>query len=214
MAERIVKDRQPFADAFTGSAKTKKRSVNEEYIGRLKELDLKGNVALEQTRDFFVFAFYAMGMPFVDIAYMRKSQIDGDMLIYDRHKTGNNVRVPLTESALAIIRKYINASSTYVFPILTATTEPEAYKEYCTKLNYYNRSLKQLAKAAEIPKSLTSYTSRHSWASIAYKSDVPLYVISQALGHSRPDTTMVYIRELDDNLMRQNNEKVQLSVSF
>ena len=56
---------------------------------------------------------------------------------------------------------------------------------------------------------LTSYTMRHSWASLAYKSNVPLSVISQALGHTRPDTTMIYIRSLDNAQMQESNNKVQ-----
>lgn len=211
-AERLVKDKKPFAEVFTGSMKTAKRSIHEECIRKLRSLDLKGEAALEMTRDIFIFAFYAMGMPFIDIAYLRKSQIDGCMLVYDRHKTGSNVRVPLTADALNIIEKYKDRSSAYVFPILTEIREPQAYKEYCTRLNSYNRSLKILAEAACIATNLTSYTSRHSWASIAYKSDIPLHAISQALGHSRPDTTKIYIRELDDSLMRLHNDKVQLLI--
>lgn len=207
--EGLVKDRKPFAEAFTGRVKTAKRSLQEDFMAKLRRLELNGNLQLEYTRDFFIFAFYALGMPFVDVAYLRKSQIDGNMLVYDRHKTGRNIRVPLTEEAIDIIKKYDDASSPYVFPILNTVVEPDAYNEYCTRLNSYNRYLKKLAKAAGIAASLTSYTSRHSWASIAYKSDVPLHVISQALGHARPDTTMTYIRELDDELMRKHNDKVQ-----
>lgn len=209
VTEGLVKDCKPFNEVFTGSMKTKKRSVKEDCLSKLKSLDLKNEKSLELTRDIFIFAFYAMGMPFVDIAYLRKTQIDGDILVYDRHKTGNNVRVPLTAEALDIIEKYKDTSSVYVFPILTATHEPEAYSEYCSRINNYNRLLKLLAKVAGITTNLSSYTSRHSWASIAYKSDIPLHAISQALGHSRPETTMIYIRELDDGLMRQHNDKVQ-----
>ena len=82
----------------------------------------------------------------------------------------------------------------------------------------YNRSLRAiynkavvegLVKETGINIALTSYTMRHSWASLAYKSGVPLPVISQALGHTRPDTTMVYIRSLDNAQMQEGNDKVQ-----
>lgn len=209
VAEGLTKDRKPFATAFTGIVKTTKRSVREECLRKLRALDLGGNKRLAQARDFFIFSFYAMGMPFVDIAFLRKSQIDGDVLVYNRHKTRQQVRVPLTDEALHIINIYGTTSSPYVFPILSSTDEPKAYQEYCTRLNTYNRALKQLAKAAGISSRLTSYTVRHSWASIAYKHDVPLRAISQALGHTKPDTTMIYIRELVDDIMRRENDKVQ-----
>lgn len=211
VGEGLTKDRQPFADVFTGHVKTTKRSVKEEILSRIKAVDLRGNPQLERTRDYFLFSFYTMGMPFIDVAYLRKEQITGDILFYDRRKTGSHVRVPLTSDALHLINIYSRETGTspYVFPILTTTMEPEAYDEYCTCLNSYNRSLKQLAKSAGINANLTSYTARHSWASIAYRSDVSLHVISQALGHSKPDITMTYIRELDDGKMRQGNDVVQ-----
>lgn len=209
VGERLVSDAKPFADAFTGRKKTTKRSVGEDCVMKLREVDLGGNRRLELARDFFLFSFYTMGMPFVDIAYLRQRQISGNMLVYDRRKTGTNIRVPLTPDALRIIEKYRNPHSPYAFPILTTTREPDAYHEYCKRLNTYNRSLKALAARTGIGLTLSSYTMRHSWASIAYRSGVPLNAISQALGHSRPDITMVYIRELDDGLMRMENEKVQ-----
>lgn len=211
VGEGLTKDRQPFAEAFTGRVKTTKRSVREEILYKIKSVNLQGNQQLERTRNYFLFSFYAMGMPFIDIAYMRKKQIDGDTLLYDRHKTGSHVRVPLTAEAIHIINIYASQTkgSPYVFPILAATEEPDAYDEYCNSLNSYNRSLKQLAKAADINANLTSYTARHSWASLAYRSDVSLHVISQALGHARPDITMTYIRELDDGQLKEGNEKVQ-----
>lgn len=205
----LVADRRPFDGAFTGRVKTAKRSVSEHCIARLRELDLANDSQLDSARDYFLFSFYAMGMPFIDVAYLRKSQIDGDALVYDRRKTGSNIRVPLTGGALGIIAKHSHEASPYVFSILQTTREPDAYQEYCTRLNAYNRSLKRLARMAGIAVSLTSYTVRHSWASMAYRQAVPLPVISQALGHARPDVTMTYIRELDDQLMRQENDRVQ-----
>lgn len=206
--EGLVKDRKPFADCFTGRMNTDKRSVPPEYICRLKRLDLRGKPTLERARDYFLFSFYAMGMPFVDVACLHSRQIHGDTLLYYRHKTDAPVHVPLSAEACRIIRKYANPRSPYVFPVLHATVPAEAYREYCSSLGRYNRSLKALARRAAIPVNLTSYTVRHSWASLAYQADVPIGVIAQALGHSHPDITMTYIRELDNDTLRRGNERV------
>lgn len=210
VAGGLVRDAKPFAAVFTGRAQTTKRSVPEDCLRRLRRLDLAGSPQLELARDCFLFSFYAMGMPFVDVACLRKEQIAGGTLVYDRRKTGHNVRVPLIPDALHLIGKYGgNDRSPYVFPILTATAGPEAYDEYCTRLNAYNRALKRLARLAGVSTRLSSYSVRHSWASMAYKAGVPLHAISQALGHARPETTLIYIRELDDGLMRRENDRVQ-----
>lgn len=206
----LTKDNHPFKDCYTGRARTCKRAVDEDCILLLQQANLCEHNSLRFARDLFLFSFYAMGMPFVDMAYLRKSQIVEGTLSYRRHKTRQLVTVPLCQDALHIINIYsAMTSSVYVFPILTSTREPLAYQEYLARLNWYNRTLKRLARLAGISQPLSSYTMRHSWASIAYRSGVPLPVISQALGHTRPDTTMVYIRSVDSSLLRKGNETVQ-----
>jgi integrase len=207
--ERLVSDHHPFEACFTGKMKTDKRSINEQCIITLKNADLRMHKELIMTRDLFLFSFYTMGMPFVDIAYLKKTQIKDNLLVYRRHKTHQMVKIPLCSDALHIINIYSTQTSEYVFPLLSSLNEAKSYQEYCTRLNAYNRSLKRLAKETGIDIGLTSYTMRHSWASLAYKSGVPLPVISQALGHTRPDTTMVYIRALDNDQMQEGNIKVQ-----
>ncbi len=208
----LTNDYQPFKDCYKGRARTVKRSINGESIRKLRLTNLHGHEDLVLVRDIFLFSFYAMGMPFVDIAYLKKTQIIDDVLTYYRHKTRQLVKVPLCREALHIINIYSHKRSSYVFPILSSITEPAAYREYSAKLNWYNRALKRLAKVTELDCTLSSYTMRHSWASLAYKSGVSLPVISQALGHSRPDTTMVYIRSIDDTLLRQGNNMVMETI--
>ncbi len=207
--EKLVTDHHPFEACFMGTMKTDKRSIDEQCIAQLKYADLSRHKELIPTRDFFLFSFYTMGMPFVDIAYLKKSQIKDKQIVYRRHKTHQIVTVPLCDEALHIINIYNAQTLDYVFPLLTSENEAEAYREYCTRLNAYNRAQKRLAKITGVNIALTSYTMRHSWASLAYKSNVPLSVISQALGHTRPDTTMIYIRSLDNAQMQESNNKVQ-----
>ncbi len=211
----LTKDNHPFKECYTGRARTQKRAINEDCIRQLRQADLSACADLRLTRDLFLFSFYAMGMPFVDIAYLRKSQVVEGTLSYHRHKTRQLVTVPLCQDALHIINIYsATSSSAYVFPLIHSTQEPMAYQEYLARLNWYNRALKRLGKAVGIAQTLSSYTMRHSWASIAYRTGVPLPVISQALGHARPDTTMVYIRSIDNALLREGNDTVQGIVSM
>lgn len=212
VADGLVKDNHPFSGAFTGRAKTVKRSISEENIKLLKEVNLNGRQRLIEARDYFLFGFYAMGMPFIDIACLRKEQISGSCVLYNRQKTGQPVLLPLSDEAMAIIMKYMSKSSALVFPIITESNPEDAYRQYCTRLNAYNRSLKLIAAKAGITDNLTSYTVRHSWASIAYKSDVPLAVIAQALGHKTTDITMTYIREFDENILREGVNRVIMRI--
>ena len=95
-----------------------------------------------------------------------------------------------------------------MFPLIHATDEQEAYTEYLKTLNRYNRMLKRLGEMASIHHQLTSYVSRHSWASIAYDSNVDLAIISKALGHANPQHTLIYIRQINDSRLYDANQQI------
>ena len=72
VARRKVKDAKPFANAFTSNDKTAKRCLTENDIRKIKTMDADSLKPKEKfTRDLFLFSFYAMGMPFVDILNFR-----------------------------------------------------------------------------------------------------------------------------------------------
>ena len=67
-------------------------------------------------RDVFLFCFYACGMPFVDVAFLKKSQIKGGILVYHRRKTDQVVQIKLEPCMQEIINRYRSDGSDYVFP--------------------------------------------------------------------------------------------------
>jgi integrase/recombinase XerD len=203
-----LNDRKPFDNVFTGNDKTVKRSIDEHTIVRIADLDLKAGTRLCMTRDLFMFSFYAMGMPFVDIAHLKKNQIKRSILTYNRHKTDSSITVKLESCALEIMKRYDDPKSEFVFPILKGATAKEKENRYHSALCYYNQLLKKIGELAGLAQPLTSYVARHTWASAAYKNGVDINVISQALGHSSPIITLTYIRELDCNLIFKANKKV------
>jgi integrase len=146
-------------------------------------------------------------MPFVDIAFLRRSQINDNQLTYYRHKTGQRIVIPLEPCMNEIISRY-QSDSEYVFPLLRSLEPQKAYNEYLQMLNRYNRSLKTLARKAGVTRRLTSYTPRHTWASVAYDQNVDLSVISKALGHTNTQTTLTYIKEISDNRLAEANHLI------
>ena len=190
--------RQMFGNVYTGQAVTDKRSLPIDDVARLKAVRLPKQSFLSLVRDLFLFSFYALGMPFVDMAYLRRQQIIDGQFTYYRHKTGQQVTVKIEPCMQEIIDHYQKEGRDYVFPLLQSTNPQDSYDEYKRMLNRYNRSLKQLAV-------LTSYVSRHTWASTAYSENVDLAVISKALGHSNPHHTLIYIRQIDDQRLNDAN---------
>lgn len=204
----IVNQQHPFNKAFTGRTKTEKRSLEEEDIRRIKMVHLKKGSFLAMARDMFLFCFYALGMPFIDLFFLRKSQVSGDTLTYYRKKTGQRVCVHIEPCMREIIEKYDVSGSEYVFPLNTSHNEDAAQQEYLQLLGRYNRVLKILARKAEVTYKLTSYMARHTWASMAYQRNVALPVISKALGHTNTRTTLVYVKGINDNDLAVANQQL------
>jgi len=72
----------------------------------------------------------------------------------------------------------------------------------------YNRLLKNIAELCEIETNLTSYVSRHSWATIAKHKGVPIAVISEGMGHSDTKITEVYLDSFDKEVLDDFNELI------
>ena len=115
-----------------------------------------------------------MGMPFVDVAHLRWSQIHNDYLVYNRQKTGKQIRVAMESPMQTILFKHHKqAKGIFAFPLLQQGTD----HEYLVVLGRYNRALLRLEKIAGIDEHLTSYVIRHTWASTAFSENIDLPVI-------------------------------------
>ena len=205
--------RHLFDKVYTGRAATAKRSLPIDDVARLKSVELPRRSFLSLVRDLFLFSFYALGMPFVDMAFLRRQQIIDGQLTYCRHKTGQPVTVRIEPCMQEILDRYQTAGRDYVFPLIKSTDQQKAYQEYKQMLNRYNRALKHLAGMAGIGRHLTSYVARHTWASTAYSENVDLAVISRALGHANPQNTLIYIRQIDDQRLHDANHHIIDSIN-
>lgn len=201
----LVRQSHPFKKVYTGTEKkTGINRIGKSDIRRLETLKLQDASPLQLARDLFIFSFLACGMPFVDLAYLKKEQIQAEYLTYRRHKTGKQVRVKLDERMIRIIRRYMSSSREHLFPILNNPISPQqAYKQYHSSLCRQNRLLKQLATMVGYSYPLSSYTARHAWASHAYEENIALATISKALGHTQARTTQAYIHETDNSALEK-----------
>ena len=179
-------DRKPFRTVFTGTEKTRKRAISIGDIRRIKDLDLSRRPNLEFARDVFLFLFLCRGMSFIDAAFLRKSDIQNGVLTYRRHKTGQQLQVK----------------------IIRQIPGKDERKQYESALRRVNKSLKTIAEMAELPVTLTTYVTRHTWATIAKSKNVPVNVISDALGHDSVTTTQIYLASIDSSIIDNANELV------
>ena len=210
----LVEQTYPFQNVYTGIDRTCKRAVNENVISSLMRLDVKDSKPLEMTRDMFLFSFYARGMSFVDIAYLRKSDIQNGVICYDRSKTGQRLSIRVEPCMQIIIDRYADKVRhlPYVFPVLKTDNKEMAYKQYIIAINYYNRLLKKLSCMIGLEKKLSSYTSRHSWATVARNRNVPVSVISAGMGHTSEQTTRIYLSMLENTVIDNANREIIASL--
>jgi len=183
-----------FDGVFTGVESTEKRSATPEAIARILIADLSAVPRLEVCRDYLFLSLQLQGMPFIDLAHLRKSDVQGDVIYYCRRKTGTPVQVAILPEARVILNKYAGqvVGSSRLLP-LVALEGKDGYRQYQSALHRQNRQLKELAAHLGIQENLTTYVARHTWATLAYHNGVDVGVVSQGMGHHTEEITRTYL---------------------
>lgn len=205
--QELTKDCKPFQMVFTGTEKTLKRAISVNDIKRIKNLDLSLKPNIEFARDMFLFLFFCRGMSFIDAAFLRKTDAQNGVLTYRRHKTNQVLRIKIINPIKELIDRYSKKSSPYLLPIIDCSVTDER-KQYETALRRINNTLKRIADMVKLPVTLTTYVSRHTWATIAKSKNVPVNVISDALGHESIATTQIYLASIDASVIDRANELI------
>lgn len=190
--KELVIQRYPFKHVYTGIDKTVKRAVPAKIIRQIRDMDLSHDSSLEYARDLFMFSFYTRGMSFIDMAYLKKSNLQNGFLSYRRKKTNQQLVIKWEKPMQEIIDKYDTIGSSYLLPIILDAKTDER-KQYKNAAQLVNSKLKKLGKQIGLPIPLTSYVARHAWASIARSKNIPLATISEAMGHDSESTTRIYL---------------------
>lgn len=187
--------------------KTSKRAINIDYIKKLIALECIPGSMNYHARNIFIFMYLQGGINIKDLLHLQVNNIVDGRLRFFRHKTGKQFDMPLAPRSVDIIKEYsINKQSEdYIFPILEIRYEKEP-----EKTNYYwkmylrvYRALISLGKEIGLQGNLTTYISRHSWASHARDANVPMVAIQGGLGHSNQRTTEIYLNEISANISDQ-----------
>lgn len=141
------------------------------------------------TRDCAVFQLFT-GITHRDLEQLTKKNLrrDGSDVWLEglRKKSGEMYTIYLLPEAVEIIDR--NAGHDHLIP--------------CRDLWGYNRDLKVLAAACGLSKVLTSYVLRHTAASWMLRKGVPITTISNILGHTSIETTLIYAK-LEKQIMKE-----------
>lgn len=207
--ENIIDDRKPFRRVYTGVDKTEKRALPLGVIRMIKSLDLSLKPKLDHARDIFFLSLYLRGMSFIDLCFLRKSDLKDGAVTYRRRKTGQQLTIAWTKEMQKIIDKYPENESEYLLPIITKSgiNERSAYKNACYKINSYLKKIGEMINAPGY-QGWSLYYARHSWASLAKSRGIPVSVISEAMGHDNEKTTQIYLASLETSVVDHANELI------
>jgi integrase/recombinase XerD len=205
----LSRDSYAFQHYSVKTEKTRKRAVSQTDIESIKDF-VPTTKRQARAKDYFMASFYLMGASFVDLAFLRVSDIHNGRIEYKRKKTGKLHSIKITQQLQEILDKYLpgKGKDDFIFNVIHSTTIKQQYKNVSDELRRYNKQLKEIAKMCGIENTVTSYVARHSYASIGQRKQVPIAVISQALGHSDLKTTEIYLAGFDNEVLDSYNEQI------
>lgn len=209
--KELTAQRYPFRHVYTGIDKTVKRAVSLKVIRQIRDLDLALRPDMDFARDLFMFSFYTRGMSFVDMAFLKKKDLQNGILSYRRHKTNQLLFVKWEMPMQKIIDKYDTVGMPYLLPIITDNGK-DGRRQYKTQAHRVNRNLKKIGRQLGLAVPLTTYVARHGWASIARSKNIPLATISEAMGHDSENTTRIYLASLDTSVVDKANSLILQSL--
>ncbi len=165
-----------------------------------------GSEATEHYRDLWFFSYLCNGINVNDMLKLKYSNIDGDEIHFYRAKTiktskdKKEIEVVVTSQMKQIIDKWGNSDknpNNYIFPFLTGDETPLEQKRKIQDVTHrINKRLKKIGDSIGIS-GLSTYTARHSFATVLKRSGANIAYISESLGHSDLKTTENYLASFE-----------------
>ena len=176
----------PFHDISIKSEKTAKRAILKDDIAKLLQIHVEKNSTCWRSLNYFMLSFFLRGISFTDLAYLKHSNIIDGRIEYKRRKTHQNYSVKLFPEAESIINQMHDPGSDYLLPIIPIGVTEDSVRakrsiHQCIKTT--NKYLKRLSTEVGLGYPVTTYSSRHSFATIAKRMGYSNELIAEALGH-------------------------------
>lgn len=176
-----------------------------------------GNITTDKYRDLWLFIYLCNGINVADLIRLKYANITDGEILFVRQKTERTaksrkeIRVIITPELQAIIDRWgIQNKFGFIFPYLNGKETPLERKTINKELTKrINKRMKLIGEALSIGK-ITTYTARHSFATVLKRGGANIAYISESLGHSDLKTTESYLasfergdREKNANLLTQ-----------
>lgn len=200
-----MKDMGPFGPGGYCIPRQRSRKMALSSSSLKAVLDWKGGVGdkMSESRDLWVFSYLCNGINFKDMLQLKYSSIEDGEIRFVRSKTrqstgGMTVRVYISDEMWNIIRRRGNAVRSrrgdgYIFRYLDGTETPMQLEGVVRSvIRDCNIQMKKLAGELKIPV-FTTYSARHTFATVLKRKGVAVSYISESLGHTSIRTTERYL---------------------
>lgn len=143
---------------------------------------------------------YSCGLRIGELLELKVDAIDFErMCVHIKMGKGRKDRyVPLAQNIKALLHNYLSSYQPTDFFI--AGEKNQSYSASSVRA-----MLKRSCKKAGISKKITPHDLRHSYATHLVENGVNLRIIQELLGHSRPETTMIYTHVAHKDLDKITN---------
>jgi len=170
-------------------------------------------------RDLWLFSYLCNGANVKDIVRLKYKNIDNRNITFTRAKTERSAKqnhklivIVLLPEIQSIIDKWgikPIKPETYVFGILSKNDSPEKQlaktKQFTKSIN---KQMKRIGEKLEIDMKITTYSARHSFATILKRSGAPTAFISDSLGHKDLRTTENYLDSFESSVKESYQKKL------
>jgi integrase len=185
------------------TGKNIKKALTIDQIKQIFDYPTVSCSSLDLAKDFWIFTYLCNGINMMDIARLKWKDLDISSIRFMREKTKRTKKGdPLIISASrnshinAILAKWGKKDfmpDDYVFSIIELCDPAKVARakiQQFTKV--VNKWMKKIGRDLRFNLTLTTYTARHSFATIILRSGAPITFASQSLGHSNVITTQKY----------------------
>lgn len=190
----------------------RKMALTLDQIGQIARYD-DGSEATRRYRDYWLFLYLCNGINMADFVRLRYSDIVNGEIYFVRQKTERTnrtqreIRAIVTPQVQTIIDRRGNPRRDgYIFPVLKGGEDAITVKK---KTKYTTRAInKRMAAIGEALGigSISTYTARHSYATVLKRSGANIAYISESLGHSDLKTTENYLASFEREERVKNAE--------
>lgn len=194
----------------TGEAK--KKALNLEQIAAISKFT-DGLEATERYRDLWFFMYLCNGINVADLVKLQYKNIMDGEICFVRQKTERTtksrreIRAVVTPQMQTIIERWGSKSRQkydYIFPFLTGQEDAMRRKTITTELTKrINMRMKKIGTALGI-EGISTYTARHSYATVLKRSGANIAYISESLGHNDLKTTEAYLAGFEKEERQKN----------